>query len=79
MQTLVDVPPLASKRTGELELRQAVARSTRDHCDVPKLDMREIGPDAYPPCDERGIIVVASIWLAFYAVAAICQFLILRN
>jgi hypothetical protein len=41
--------------------------------------MREIGPDAYPPCDERGIIVVASIWLAFYAVAAICQFLILRN
>jgi hypothetical protein len=79
MQTLVDVPPLASKRTGEPELRQAVARSTRDHCDVPKLDMREIGPDAYPPCDERGIIVVASIWLAFYAVAAICQFLILRN
>ena len=79
MQTLIDVPPLASKRTGEPELRKAVARSERDHCDVPKLDMREIGPDAYPPCDERGIIVVASIWLAFYAVAAICQVLILRN
>jgi hypothetical protein len=79
MQTLVDVPPLASKRTGEPELRTAVARSERGHCDVPKLDMREIGPDAYPPCDERGIIVVTSVWLAFYAVAAICQFVILRN
>jgi len=71
MQALADVLPLALKRAREPGWRQAVARSVGARGEAPKLDTCKMGPDADPPCDMRGVVVVASVWLAFYVVAAI--------
>jgi hypothetical protein len=70
MQTRADVPPPPVERVGEPQCRQAVARSVQDRCDGREIDKREPRPDAYQPYDHRGLVVVASAWLAFYVVAA---------
>jgi hypothetical protein len=70
-----DALPLALERAGEPQWRQAVARSAQDRCDVREFDKCEVGRDAYPAYDYRevgfGSAVVASIWLAFYVIAAL--------
>ena len=38
-----------------------------------------MGRDAYLPCDQRGLVVVASAWLAFYVIAAIHHFIASGN
>jgi len=48
-----------------------LAPSLQHRGDVREVDKREIGPDACPPYDHRGLIVVAGGWLAFYVIAAI--------
>jgi hypothetical protein len=70
-----DALPLAVERSGEPQWRQPGARSVEDRCDVSESDQRDIGRDASPPYDHRGIVVVASAWLAFYVVAAIHDFI----
>jgi len=69
MEARSDAPPLAVKRAGEPGW-QAIARSVQDRCDVPRFDKCEVGRDANPPYDHRGVVVVASAWLAFYIIAA---------
>jgi hypothetical protein len=75
MQTHADALPPALERVGEPQRRRAATRSVQeafqDRRDVREVEKREIGPDAYRPYDHRGLVVVASAWLAFYVVAAI--------
>jgi hypothetical protein len=75
VQDHADALPLALERAGEPRWRQAVAPSVQDRCDVPEFDKCEVGRDAYPAYDHRevgiGSVVVASIWLAFYVIAAV--------
>jgi hypothetical protein len=70
-----DALPLAVERAGEPQWRQAVARSVQDRCDVSEFDKPEIGRDACPAYNHRavgiGSVVVASVWLTFYVIAAI--------
>jgi hypothetical protein len=63
------------ERAGEQRSRQAAARSLEDCRDVGKVDQREIGPDAYPPYDPRGLVVAATAWLAFYVIAVMHDFI----
>ncbi len=79
MQAHPDALPIAVKHAGEPRWRQAVARSVQDRCDVPEFDKCEVGRDANPPYDPRGLVVVASAWLAFYVIAAIHQFMASGN
>ena len=74
-----DALPLALERAGEPQRRQAVARSVQDRCDVSGSDKREIVRDASPPYNHRGTVVVASVWLAFYVIAAIHEFIASGN
>jgi hypothetical protein len=74
-----DALPLAVERAGEARWRQAVARSVQDRCDVSESDKREIVRDASPPYNHRGTVVVASVWLAFYVIAAIHEFIASGN
>jgi hypothetical protein len=37
--------------------------------------IRRTGRDDYPPYDHRGVVVVASAWLAFYVIAATHAFI----
>jgi hypothetical protein len=54
---------------------RASARPAQGRGDLAAFDTCEIGRDAYPPSDHSkagaGSIVVASIWLAFYGIAAV--------
>ena len=79
MQAHADALPVALERVGAPRWRQA-AGPTENRCDVSEFDKCEIGRDALPPCDHRAayppydhraLVVVASAWLAFYAIAAI--------
>jgi hypothetical protein len=63
MQASADALPLALERTGRWRWHRAAARSEHDRCDVAAL-----------PYDHGGTIVVASGWLAFYAIAAAYAF-----
>ena len=71
MQTHADVLPPPVERVGEPQCRWALARSVQDRREGREVGEREIGPDAHAPYDHRGLVVVASAWLAFYVVAAI--------
>jgi hypothetical protein len=74
MLAAADALPLVVDRAGEPQWRQAFARSVQDRCDVAEFDKCEIGRDAYPPINAGvgiGPAVAASIWLAFYVVAAV--------
>jgi hypothetical protein len=79
MQTHADALPLAVARVGESRWRQAGARSVQvslqNRRDVGEVDKHEIEPDDYPPYDHRGVVVVASAWLAFYIIAATHAFI----
>jgi hypothetical protein len=80
MQAHADPLPLAPERVGEPRWRrQAVAQSVQDRRNLPESDTREIGDDAYRPYDHRGLVVVASAWLAFYVFATIHDFIALGN
>ena len=70
-----DALPRAMERAGEPRWRQAAAQSVQDRRDVSESDQRDVGRSASPPYDHRGIVVVASGWLAFYVIAAIHQFI----
>jgi hypothetical protein len=62
---IVDGQPHAPRgKSLEGDWRNAVAADARE------VDKRAIDPDANLPCDHRGLVVVASAWLAFYAIAA---------
>ena len=74
-----DALPLTVERAGEPQWPQAVTRSVQDHCDVSEFDKSEIGRDAFPPYNHRGTVVVASVWLAFYVIAAIHEFIASGN
>jgi hypothetical protein len=71
MQAHADAVLLAEERADEPRGRQAVARSVQDCSDAHQCDTHEIGQDASPPYDQRGLVIVASAWLAFYVIAAI--------
>jgi hypothetical protein len=79
MLAAADAPPLALERVGEPQWRQAVARSVQDRCNVPEFDKPEIRRNASPPYNHRGTVVVASVWLAFYVIAALHNFLASGN
>jgi hypothetical protein len=59
----------------QLAFTRISARSVPARSDVAAFDTCEVGRDAYPPSHHRnagvGPVVVASIWLAFYAIAAV--------
>ena len=42
-------------------------------------DKREIGEHAYRPYDHKGLVVVASAWLAFYVFATIHNLIAFGN
>ena len=69
----VNALPPALERAGEAPWRQAPSVQAR--CDVPEFNKCEVGRDAYPACGHRevgiGSVVVASIWLAFFVIAAV--------
>jgi hypothetical protein len=71
MQTHADVLPPPVERVAEPQCRQAVARSVQDRREAREADRRETRPNACPPYDHRGLVVVASAWLAFYVVATV--------
>jgi len=52
-------------------MRPVLARSVQARCDVSEFDKCEIGRDVSPHYNHRGTVVVASAWLAFYAIAAV--------
>ncbi len=79
MLASLDALPLAVERAGEPQWRQAVAPSVQDRRDVSEFDKREIGPEASPPYNHSGTVVVASAWLAFYVIAAIHHFIASGN
>jgi hypothetical protein len=58
---------------------RASPQSSQDRCDVQESDRCEVGRDAHSPCDKRGVVVVASAWLAFYVIAAIHHFMASGN
>ena len=73
MRVYADALPLAFDRADAPRRRQAVTRSVQDRSDVREFDKRERSRDPTSRHDKGvGIntVVVASAWLAFYAVAA---------
>jgi len=60
-------------------MRPVLARSVQDRCDVSEFDQCEIERDASPHYNHRGTVVVASAWLAFYAMAVIHNFIASGN
>ena len=64
---------------GEPRSPQAVARSVQDRRDLSESDKREIGEHAYRPYDHKGLVVVASAWLAFYVFATIHNLIAFGN
>ena len=69
----VDALPLTADDADRRRRRQALARSVQDRCDLCEFEKPEIGRDAYPLINRTvgiGPLVVASVWLAFYAITA---------
>jgi hypothetical protein len=64
---------------GEPRSPQAVARSVQDRCGLSESDRCEIGERAYRPYDQKGLVVVASVWLAFYVFATIHDLIAFGN
>lgn len=60
---------------GEPQQLPTAAPSFQARCDVPEFNKCEIGRDAYPASNHGKVginaVVVASIWLVFYAIAAL--------
>jgi hypothetical protein len=79
MQAHPDALPLALVRTADPRSRQAVVRLVQDRCDVAEFDKPEIGRDASPHFDHRATVAMASVWLAFYVIAAIPHFMTAGN
>ena len=75
MQTHVDsdTRPLAPERAGERQRRQVLARPTQSRRDIYELVQPEIKRDASRFYNHGGAVVVASAWLAFFALAVIYQ------
>jgi hypothetical protein len=71
--------PLDREHADEPKWRLAVARSVQDRRDVSAFDKPQIGRDGFPPYNHRGTVVVASVWLAFYVIAAIHHFISVGN
>jgi hypothetical protein len=74
-----DALALDRERADESKSRQAAAPSVQDRCDASALDKPQTGRDRIPPYNHRGIIVVASAWLAFYVILAIHHFISTGN
>jgi hypothetical protein len=64
---------------GEPRWRQRVARSVQDRGDLAESDKHEIGEHAYRPYDHKGLVLVASAWLAFYVFATIHDLIAFSN
>jgi hypothetical protein len=71
METRANALTPTLEYAGEPRWRQPVTRSIQDRGDLPESDRREIGEDACRPYDHKGLVVVASAWLAFYVFATI--------
>ena len=67
------------KCADEPKSRQAAAQSVQDRCEASEFDKRQTGQDGLPPYNHRGIIVVASAWLALYVILAIHHFISIGN
>ena len=76
MLVRADALLLDRERADEPKSQQAVAPSVQD---VSESEKTEIGRDGLPPYNHRGTIVVASVWLAFYVIAAIRHFISIGN
>jgi hypothetical protein len=63
---------------GEPRRPQAIARSVQERV-LSQSDKREIGEYAYRPYDQKGLVVVASAWLAFYVFATIHDLIAFGN
>jgi hypothetical protein len=69
----VDALPPTADDADRRQRRQAVAQSVQDRCDLCEFDRPDIGRDAYPLINRTvglGPVVVAGVWLAFYAITA---------
>jgi hypothetical protein len=74
MKVRADAPPLAAELAREPRLRQTMVRPVQGLCDVSEFDKCQVGRDCNPPYDHRGVVVVASAWLAFYIIAVTIAF-----
>jgi len=75
MQAHSDALPRVSERAGLRQSRQATERSHQDRYDAREFDKLEIGRDALAFYNHAVTTVVASAWLAVYAIAAIYPFI----
>jgi hypothetical protein len=74
MKTHAEAQLLALQLDDETRWRRPGPRSRQSPYDLAGFDKPEIGRDPSPPYDHRGVVVVASAWLAFYLLAAIHHF-----
>jgi hypothetical protein len=63
----IDVLPLAAQHDDHP--RQLGNRATQHPSAVSSLGRPEIGRETFQPYDHKGLLVVASGWLAFYVIA----------
>ena len=79
METHVNAVTPTPEYAGEPRRPQAVARSVQDRRDLSESDRCEIGEHAYRPYDHKGLVLVASAWLAFYVFATIHDLIAFGN
>jgi hypothetical protein len=74
MKVRADAPPPAAELAREPRSRQTIVKPVQGRRDVSAVDKCQVGRDSDPPYDHRGVVVVASAWLAFYIIAATIAF-----
>jgi hypothetical protein len=79
METHANALTPTLKYAGEPRRRQPVALSVQDRGDLPESDKREVGEHACRPYDHKGLVLVASAWLAFYVFATIHDLIAFGN
>ena len=75
MEVRADASPPAAGPAREPRSRQTIVKPVQGRRrDVSEFDKCQVGRDSNPPYDHRGVVVVASAWLAFYIIAATIAF-----
>jgi hypothetical protein len=64
-----------AERTDDAQRWQTITTSLQDRSSIREFNCFDVGRDAYPASDHKGVglgaVVVASIWLVFYVIAAV--------
>ena len=71
MAKYADALPLAGQRAREPQWHQIAARPAQLRGGVSEFNRLEMGREGSPPYNHIGTVVVASAWLALYAIAAL--------